>query len=224
MGIGLPTASVGLLSQIYDPGLAIALVVFPSMIANAWQLLRAGEALRAFNDYRVIAVTLVVVLWFTTYLTAAVSQETLLLIVGCAVVLFSLNSLFLAPPRIPDRLDRPAQFVAGIGSGLLGGLTAIWAPPMVTYLIARGVEKDEFVRVTGLLIFLGTLPLCAGLWRAGLFTGAHAGISAAMVGPALAGFQVGEAIRRRIDASRFQTVLLVVFLLMGLNIIRRGLF
>lgn len=223
VGIGLPTASIGILSQFYDAGLAIALVVFPSMLSNAWQLYRAGDAVRAFRDYRIIAISMMVVIWWMTSFTATVSQNTLLLIVGTAVVLFAVTSLLVSPPRLPDRFDKPAQLIAGIASGLLGGLTAIWAPPMVTYLIARRLEKDEFVRVTGLLIFLGTLPLCAGLWRAGLFGGTQAAISAAMVIPALLGFQIGEAVRRRLHAERFQTMLLVVFLLLGLNIIRRGL-
>ena len=34
---------------------------------------------------------------------------------------------------------------------------------------------------------------------------------------------VGEALRRKIRADRFQTVVLVVFLLMGLNVIRKAL-
>ena len=44
-----------------------------------------------------------------------------------------------------------------------------------------------------------------------------------MVIPAILGFQIGEAIRRKIAAERFQNAVLIVFLLMGVNIIRRAL-
>lgn len=43
VGIGLPTASVGMMSQVLDPRLAIALAVFPSLIANVWQIWRSGQ-------------------------------------------------------------------------------------------------------------------------------------------------------------------------------------
>lgn len=222
MGLGLPTASVGIMTQFIDPVLAIVLVVFPAMVANAWQLWQAGDVLRACRDYRIIALSLMLAIWLTTFITAEVGKDTLLLIVGIAVVIFALTSLLVSPPRLPDRFDKPAQLVAGVSSGILGGLTSIWSPPMVTYLLSRRLDKDEFVRVTGLLIFAGTLPLAAGFWRAGFFTETSVLVSMAMVVPSLIGFQLGAMIRKRIDAGKFQTVFLIVFLLMGLNIVRRA--
>ena len=58
----------------------------------------------------------------------------------------------------------------------------------------------------------------------GLLDGETAPLSAGMVVPSLIGFTLGEAIRRRLDADRFRTVVLWMFLLMGLNLIRRSLF
>ncbi len=98
----------------------------------------------------------------------------------------------------------------------------IWAPAVVVYLIARRAEKDEFVRVTGLLFLLGSLPLCIGFWQQGLLTGDLAVTSAAMIVPTLAGFALGEVIRRHLPADRFRTVVLLVFLVMGLNLLRRA--
>ena len=43
IGIGLPTAAVGMLSQVIDPRVAIALMVFPSLLSNAWQVWRMGD-------------------------------------------------------------------------------------------------------------------------------------------------------------------------------------
>lgn len=193
------------------------------MVSNAWQVFRSGEALRALKDYRIFAVVLVLVLWPTTALTAAVSQATLLIILSAVIVGFALINLMVTPPRLPDRLDKPAQVVGGILGGLLGAFTAIWAPPVVAYLIARRVDKDEFVRVTGLLFLLGSLPLCIGFWQQNLLTGGLAVISAAMILPTLAGFALGEAIRRRLPAERFRTIVLLIFLAMGLNLLRRAL-
>lgn len=124
VGVGLPTTSVGILSQGLDPRLAVALVVFPIMVSNAWQVLRSGETLRALKDYWLFAVVLMLVLWPTTALTAAVSEAVLLIILGAVIVGFALINLLFTPPRLPDRYDKPAQFAGGVFGGLMGAFTA----------------------------------------------------------------------------------------------------
>ena len=224
-GIGLPTAAVGMMSQVIDPRQAIALVVFPSLLSNAWQMWRSGrvgEVLLRYWLYIACLMTLIAVVSAT--LTARVETGTLMIILGCVVMLFSVSSLVWSPPFLPPRFDRAGQAVAGVASGVLGGLTAIWAPAMVTYLMARRVAKDDFVAATGVMIFAGTLPLIGGFWSSGLITGASSGVSLALTLPALLGFAGGEVLRRRLDAERFRTVVLVVFLVMGLNLIRKAVF
>lgn len=223
-GIGLPTAAVGMMSQFLDPRQAIAMVVFPSLLSNAWQMYRSGrigEVLGRYWLYILCLMTLIAVVSAT--LTTSVRTETLLIILGCVVMLFSVLSLAWAPPTLPERFDKLGQAVAGFASGVLGGLTAIWAPAMVTYLMARRVEKDDFVRATGVMIFAGTLPLIGGFWQGGLITGPSAGLSLLMTLPALLGFAIGERLRRALDAERFRKVVLLVFLIMGLNLLRRAL-
>lgn len=224
-GIGLPTAAVGMMSQIMDPRQAIALVVFPSLLANAWQMWRQGRVVQVLRRFWLFIGCLMVIIGIVSaYLTVAIRTETLILVLGCVICLFSISSLAWSPPALPARYDKLGQAVAGTASGVLGGLTGIWAPPMVTYLMARRVEKEDFVAATGVMIFAGTLPLIGGFWSTGLLNGDMAAVSVAMFMPALLGFTLGETIRRRLDAERFRTVVLLVFLAMGLNLIRRAVF
>ncbi|MEM7239977.1 MAG: sulfite exporter TauE/SafE family protein, partial [Pseudomonadota bacterium] len=58
VGIGLPTAAVGMMSQVIDPRAAISLVVLPSLLSNAWQIIRAGGFLAALRRYWVFLVCL----------------------------------------------------------------------------------------------------------------------------------------------------------------------
>lgn len=223
IGIGLPTASVGMMSQIIDPRIAIALIVFPSLLSNAWQVWRMGDMLGAMRRYWLFLATLMsMILIVSTLVTSTVGTDTILLVLGCVIILFSATSLTFSPPRIPARYDRAGQFVFGAAAGTLGGLTAIWAPPMVTYLMGRQTGKDEFVRATGVIILMGTLPLIAGFWSNGMLTGPLALVSAAMTIPAILGFQIGEIFRRRLDADRFRNVVLIIFGIMGLNLLRRA--
>ncbi|MEM6547344.1 MAG: sulfite exporter TauE/SafE family protein [Pseudomonadota bacterium] len=224
VGIGMPTASVGLMTQFLDPRTAIALVVFPSLLANLWQVYRTGGFAPALKRYAVFLATIMSVIWLVSAtVTAAVPVGAILLALGVVVVLFSAASLAWTPPELPQRFDALGQAAAGVIAGVLGGLTAIWAPPMVVYLLARRVDKDEFVRATGLIIFLGTAPLILGLAQAGLITAETSLVSAAMTLPVLMGFTVGERLRRHLDTERFRKIVLVIFLVMGANLLRKAL-
>lgn len=222
IGIGMPTAAISMLSQVIEPKTAIALVVIPTFVSNAWQMFRMGEIGRAFRDYWIFAIVLMSVLLATTSVTASISQETLMLIIGTVVVGFALTSLFFSPPHLPEKFDKPAQAILGAIGGVLGGLTAVWAAPIVIYLVSRRTEKDEFIRATGLLITFGSVPLVIGFWSNGLFTPQVASISAFLVLPALIGFALGEAVRQKMPVASFSNTVQIVFLLMGLNIIRRA--
>ncbi len=218
-GIGLPTVSVAILSQFISPFEAISLVVFPILVTNLWQVIRAGVGVETLRKYRVLISLLIVTLFLTTYVTLAVSAELLLSIIGVAILLFAGLSLLSVSPELPDRLDRAGQIAAGLGAGVLGGLTSIWAPPVVIYLLSRRTGPDEFVRAAGLFIFLGSLPLAIGYWNVGLLNAATAPVSALMVLPSLVGFSIGEFCRKRLNAETFRKIVLWLFLLMGLRLV-----
>ncbi len=224
LGIGLPIAAVGLMAQFIDPRLAMSLMVFPIMFTNIWQMYRAGEVVCTIRKYWLFVVILIVTLMVTTFYTVRVSTQILVGFVGIVVILFSLMNMAFNPPPIPSRFERPGQVVGGLLAGIMGGLTAIWSPPIAAYLIARGVGKDEFIRTTGLVFFVGSIPLCIGFWQNGMLTGPVAMISVSMIIPTLAGFSLGEAIRRNLEPQRFKTLVLVFFLLIGFNLLRKSLF
>ena len=224
LGIGLPTVSVGIMSLFLPPHTAIAIVVLPIVVSNLWQVIRERAGFQTFRRYWLLMVTLVLSLWLTTFFVVRTSPEILLGAIGIAIVTFAATSLFGKTPELPDRMDKPAQFVAGTSAGVLGGLTSIWAPPIVTYMLARRTPPSEFVKAVGLFLFVGSIPLLIGFWQAGMLSGPIAGISALMVVPTVIGFTMGEFLRRKMSAETFRTVLLWMFLLMGLNLLRRAVF
>ena len=194
-----------------DPRIAMSLMVFPIMITNLWQCYRSGEFLATARKYGLFASILVVFLIATTYFTAGVSAEWLMVFVGIIIILFAVTNLSFHPPAIPDRFDTLAQVIFAILAGIMGGLTAMWSPPIAIYLLSRDANKDTFVRTTGFLFLIGSVPLCIGFFQNGLLTGPLALVSASMIIPSLIGFSLGEVIRRKLNAQRFRAIVLIGF-------------
>lgn len=222
-GVGLPTTAIALMTLLVDPRTAIAIVLFPMIVTNSWQVWRMGDIRAAMWRYRWFAGLLMIGVWITTQFAAQASDRLIFGVTGGVIIVFVAVNLRLKLPPLPDRLDTAAQLGFGAIAGVLGGLTAIWAPPLAIYLAARNTEKDEFVRGTGLLIFLGSVPLFLGYLSENLLTLHLATFSAIMILPALAGFTMGERLRRKLDQNQFRRILLYVFLVLGLNLIRRAI-
>lgn len=223
LGIGMPTTAIGVLSQFIDPRLAITLAVIPVLGANIWQVYRAGDGIAAFKRYRYFSVGLFIIIFLSSLFAATIPTGVLVFTLGIVIVLFALTSLIYAAPEIADKYDSIAQLVAGVLGGVSGGLTTIWGPPMVIYLLARNTEKEEFVRATGVLLIAGSVPLTIGYFINGLMDTETAKISAFMLLPVLIGFAVGERVRARFSTAFFHKLILYVFLLIGLNLLRRSL-
>lgn len=223
-GLGLPTASAGIMTLFIAPRTAIAIIVIPMLFANAWQCWRAGGIASAIRRYAPFAFALAALLFITVNVTASAPDRLIFAVLGLSILSFCIVNLLVTIPRLPDRLDRPAQILAGCIAGVLGGLSGVWAAPMVFYLTARQVEKDEFIRVTGLFMFIGTVPLILGYIQQGFLTRDLALIGTLMIAPAILGFSLGERLRRGMSSERFRVVFLWIFMLLGLNLLRRGIF
>ncbi len=223
IGIGLPTITISLLIQIMDPRQAIVLTLAPVFFANLWQCYRVGMVMPTIRRYALFLGCLFVVMLITARLSFGLSSRNLTFVIGAVVVCFTLVQLFLKPPPLEDKYDRIAQFGAGSIAGVLGGLTALWGPAVLMYLIARRTPKDEFVSATGVMLVCGFTPLFYSYWSAGLLSFSTGWVSVTLVIPTVLGFAVGEHFRSRLNPEGFQRAVLLMFLLLGLNILRRAI-
>lgn len=222
-GIGLPTASIAFMTLFLDPRTAIALVLFPMLGSNLWQLLRGGFLTRCVRRYWLFSTVLFVGVAATAYGTQSTSDRALLAILGVVTLIFVIVSWRGLLPPIADKYDTAAQFGFALVAGVIGGMTAAWGPPMAMYLATKGVDKDEFVRATGFMISVGSVPLVIAYAQIGFLTGPLAGTSLAMLLPTLIGFTAGETIRRKMSVEAFRHAILILFVFFGLNLIRRAI-
>jgi len=222
LGIGLPTISISMLAQFVDPRVAIAFLLLPAVVTNSWQTYRGGAIKRSAVKLWPFVTTMAVVMFVSSMFAARASTAVLVLGIGVMVVIWTLTSFIKTPPPMAEQFDRPIQYALGAFAGVMGGLTAIWSPPMVIYLLSIRCDKDDFVRFTGFMILCGTVPLTIGYVLNGLLDRQLALASALMIVPTLIGFSIGEYLRRFLGGKQFQKAVLLVFFLMGVNLIRRS--
>ena len=222
LGIGLPAAAMGLLTLIISPTEAISLLWLPILFTNIFQYGRAKNKREIAMTYKWFAAAIFCSIFLTSLFINDYPTALLTVAIGIAMVVFSLNLLF--GLSLPVGPGRGWQVGVGIVSGVLGGLSSIWSPPVAMYLMARNTPKDMFIGTTGFLFLAGCLPLGAGLVISGLITWPVIVKSLLGLLMTLTGFRIGEILRERISQDRFRQIVLVAFLIMGGRLIATGLF
>lgn len=223
-GVGYPTAAITLCSLFLDPKLAVVLMSIPILALNLVQVLFGGSPFHTLRKYWPILALAMPIGGVIGFYSDMVSRDALIAILGGMVVSFSLLNLAQWAPKIPDRFDTPAQVVTGAVSGVVAGLTLLWAPPLMAYLLSRDSNRKEWIGVIGLLLGIGTIPVVIGFMANGSLAGPTLTLSALITIPALV-FQVGgELIGRRIEPNRFRRYLLWMFFVLGLSLLVRAIF
>lgn len=222
VGIGLPAFLIGTMSLYLEPREVVLIILFPIMFTNIRQGLIGGPIKDVFLRYRTLAIVCAISIFVVAMFAGQVPTNILLIVVGAAITVFGVSSLIGGIPRLPDEFAQLGQAATGVVSGLLGGLTAIWGPPIAFYLMAREASKSEFVQVTGMLFSIGAIFMGFGILTAGEMTVPAAIQSALMLPIVFGGIFIGEKIRDKLNRDLFFKLVLIGFFLIGLNLIRKG--
>ncbi|MFK7853059.1 MAG: sulfite exporter TauE/SafE family protein [Granulosicoccus sp.] len=223
LGIGFPTVAISLMAQFTDARTAITLVVIPMMVTNAWQVFRSRQVRWVFQRFWLLLLVMLLFIGIFSLMAADIPEKNVTLFLGVIVTLYAASSLYRPVIAISEQRDKPAQIVTGVLAGIMGGIVSVWAPPVLIYLSARRLKKEQFVSTVGVLLFLGSCVLFGGYWKAGLLGASILSLSVLLVLPSLLGFRMGEIVRGRLSDHRFERLLLWFFLLVGINLIRRAI-
>ena len=225
VGFAMPMIMMSGLSSFMSPELALAGMILPTVATNGVQAFRLGlgSVKGAVHRFRWFLLAGAVCLVIGAQFVPIVSERTFLLILGGPVVLFALAQLAgweLAHRTQTIRLD----LSFGVLAGFIGGMSGIWGPPTVSYLTALDTPKRIQVQIQGVIYFLGAILLTAAHVAAGILTVRTALFSLCLVVPAMIGLVAGMYVQERIDQKTFRRATLVVLLVAGLNLVRRGVF
>jgi uncharacterized membrane protein YfcA len=225
VGFALPLIMLSTLSSFLHPQLALAGILVSVLFTNLWQVGRYGAAearLAAVVHWRYLVIVCVAI-FAAAQVVVLLPREAFYLILGVPVIALSVVQLGGWRPTIPPHRRNAAEWGVGLISGILGGLAGTWGPTTVLYLLAIGTPKARQMVVQGVIYGLGSVVLVLAHLRSGVLNAETAVFSAALLPAALAGMAVGFRLQDRMDQDRFRRITLLVLVVAGANLIRKGL-
>jgi uncharacterized membrane protein YfcA len=103
-------------------------------------------------------------------------------------------------------------------------MTGVFVVPMVPYVQALGLERDDLVQALGLSFTVATVALAVVLIGNDQLHIALAGLSFYALITALVGLVVGQMLRKRINPKMFRLCFFVGLMLLGAHLALGGLF
>ena len=224
IGFAMPLIMVSAFSSFLPPELALAGLILPTLVTNLSQAFRQGwrPALASARKYHRYLIATVVFIVISAQFVRLLPQAVLLTALGVLITGFVLYQLSGARLHIAPRWRSAVEWAAGVIGGLYGGVSGIWGPPLIVYLLAIKAEKQETIRVQGVVFLIGAVVLASAHLQSGVLNAASLPFSATLVLPAVAGMMLGYAVQDRLDQRRFRRWTQILLLLTGLNLLRRA--
>ena len=219
LGVGMPLVTIPLLSLVIPAPQAIGLLTAPTLGSNllqAWQGGRLRYALGRFGTLIVahLAATLLAVYWSREF-----SVRALNLAISVTVVTAVVLMLVQTRATVPARHERWAGPLVGAIAGVLGGLTSMTGPLLITYLMALRLQREEFVGSISIIYFFGGVPMYAAMLWWGRFGWTEVAWSFLAAVPVYLGLVLGTRVRGRMSEQLFRRALLGFLVLLALTLL-----
>ena len=222
-GLGLPTIAVSLLVFFFDAHQSLGLIVLPLLFSNLLQAWQSGQFRWVFSNFWPYLGAIALTIFITSSFASQVNERIIYLLIVMGIFLFLVSQKKLPRINLSGKYHVLTAGCAGTLAGILGGLTTVWGPPTIIFLRMLGLAKEEFVRATGWMFLIGSIPLTAGYWMGGILTVEliPVGLLASLM--AMCGVVLGKHFRSRISEKHFVMVIDIILALMAINLLRKSL-
>lgn len=224
VGLGLPTVAMGLLGLTMTPAEAAALLAVPSMATNIGQMFDGGPLRPLMRRLlpMLIAIAAGTAIGAVLLPSAMGSWATALL--GLALAINASMNLLKVDIAIPAAREVPVSTAVGTVTGVVTITTGVFVMPLVPFLRALGMPRDDFVRALGLSFTVSSITLAVALAFQGVFTADVAIGSLLALAPALLGMWIGANLRQRLRGDLFKKIFDVSLLGLGSFLMLRAIF
>jgi len=216
-GIGLPLVAVPLLTVLVNLKTAVTMTTVPIIGSNFVQSVQGGRFPHLVKRFWTLLVPLFIAIIVGTRLLVVLPERVLELIIGVAVISIPLLLHFTPRLRVTREHERWANPLIGIGSGLLGGISTFYGPPIMLYVFGMRLAKDEFIPTISLMYTVAGVGMLFGIYANQVATPAEIGVAFLMLIPTAIGMWIGRFVRVQLSERRFQQLIVAIYVVTGLT-------
>ena len=222
VGIGMSMFSVPIIAFILPPTKAMMLLCFPVIFTNFLQM----DIRKGVGSFRFLPMFLALFLGLLIggKLILNLSLNFISISIATVIIIFtSLNYFGISLKNIKKANEKILSVIIGFLSGILGGLTTFYAPPIITFLISINLDKEFFIRTTATMYFFASIPLYSSMLYHGLGNYYDLIMSLVLVVPAIIGQFFGSKIRKKLSNEIFQKLILIILIMIGFSLLFKNL-
>ncbi|MCU0826723.1 MAG: sulfite exporter TauE/SafE family protein [Tabrizicola sp.] len=225
VGFAMPLILVSTFAIFLPQELALAGLILPTLVTNISQAFRqgVGPAKDTAYTYRRFLIATVICIAISAPFAEMIPRTVYLLMLGIPITAFAALQLMGRGLAIKLQHRNRAEWMLGVVGGLYGGVSGIWGPPLLVFLLSTSAEKLPSIRAQGVVFLIGAVSLLVSHLVTGLANAETLVFSAALCIPALIGLYAGYAVQDRLDQQRFRRWTQGLLVLTGLNMIRQAL-
>ena len=217
LGFGMPMVALPIIAFIIPPTTAMILLCAPIFLTNFLQI----KFKEGVSSYRFLPMflSLVVGLIIGARLILEIDINTITQIIAVSIIFAALVNCFgFKINNIKQNYEKIITTIIGFGSGILGGLSTFYGPPMLAYLVAVDLPKEKFVRTVSTMYFIGSFPLYGSLIYYGFATKEDLIFSLILIIPAFISQQIGTKIRDKINHKQFRNLVIFTLIILGISL------
>ena len=222
LGFGMPMVALPIIAFIIPPTTAMILLCAPIFLTNFLQIkFREGV-----SSYRFLPMflCLIIGLIIGARLILEIDVKTITQIIAVSIIFAALVNCFgIKIKNINKNHENTITSLIGFGSGILGGLSTFYGPPMLAYLVAVDLPKEKFVRTVSTMYFIGSFPLYGSLIYYGFATKEDLIFSLILIIPAFIAQQLGTKIRDKFNQKQFRLCILITLIILGFSLLVKTL-
>ncbi|MCP1675162.1 putative membrane protein YfcA [Natronocella acetinitrilica] len=219
-GFGLPLVSLPLLTLVVDVRIALALMVVPIVGTNVYQTIQGGLGLSTLRSFWWLFLVMALGFPVGALLIFWLDPSLLVGLLGLAIAAFATFNLLQPSLTLPARLHRPVGIGAAFTGGVLGGLTTLFGPPLLMYLLALQLPHKVFMRLLGAIYLFGGVLLLVTYAGTSILTPILAVYSTLCIVPGILGMKAGQAWGNLVAPATMRRLTLLFLLLMGGTMLR----
>ena len=222
IGLGLPTISMGLLVLFMPPAEAAALLIVPSLVTNVWQMFAGANLVALVRRLWPVLAGVCLGTWAGAGLMTDDGKWAVGLL-GIALMLYAIVGTTAFAVTVNATKERWLGPLSGVATGLITAATGVFVIPVVPYLQALGLDKEDLVQAMGLAFSLATVALAGNLAAAGLISLVLAPSALGTLAMAGIGMWLGQALRLRLRPAIFSICFFVGLFALGLYLAVRAM-